>query len=76
MYTLLLPGRSHILSADAGEAVLQAIDGGRRFITVPIELNGEGSGAWTVTVNVEQVVALIHHPITGVQPNAALRLLT
>ena len=76
MYTLLLPGRAHLLSADAGSALLDAIDRDLQFVTVPIELNGEGSGAWTVTVNVKQVVALIHHPITATQPNAMLRLLT
>ena len=62
MHTLLLPGRSHVISDGAAELLLSALSNGRAVEVIPIELNGEGSGAWDVYVNVHQVIAVIRHP--------------
>jgi hypothetical protein len=58
MYTLLLPGRSHAISDETAARLLRALCEGKRVEVVPIELNGEGSGAWDVALNVRQVIAL------------------
>lgn len=58
--------------------IIEALNSGRAVETVPIELNGEGSGEWEVTINVAQVIALVKHPSLEVatkSPAPTLRLL-
>jgi hypothetical protein len=77
MYTLLLPGRSHVISDEAALQLLRALKNDEVVASVAMELNGEGSGAWNVTVNVRQVIALIEHPRAARKPderNGALRV--
>ena len=78
MYTLLLPGRSHAISDEAAARLLTALGEGKPVEVVPIELNGEGSGAWDVALNVRQVIALVKHPHSckGVEEQVQLRVVT
>jgi len=71
-----MPGRSHLISDNSAAAVVAALKCGQAVETIPIELNGEGSGDWEVTINVAQVVALIRHPdVTTASPaGPSLRL--
>jgi hypothetical protein len=58
----MMPGRSHIITNEAGTAILRAMEERRHFLKIGIELNGEGSGLWNVTINTSQVIALVEHP--------------
>jgi hypothetical protein len=73
-YTLLLSGRSHVLSDAAAAILLRALEADEATATVVIELNGEGSGGWEVTINVRQIIALIKHPRADATPTLAARL--
>lgn len=77
-YTLFLPGRSHIITAATAARLIDALEHGRRVETIFVELNGEGSGAWEVVVNVQQVIAIVRHPVgrqhDAAGPPAGLRL--
>lgn len=62
MFTLLLAGRSHVVSNEMAHKLLAAMEAGRAYEWIEVEMNGEGSGFWRVAVNVQQVSALVEHP--------------
>lgn len=62
MYTLLLPGRSHIISDEMADQLLAALNSDKAVESIRVEMNGEGSGDWDVIINVRQVIALVKHP--------------
>jgi hypothetical protein len=62
MYTIQFGSRAHFLTDDAAETVRAAIAGGELFVTVPIDLSGDGLADYEVTLNVAHIVALIRHP--------------
>ena len=74
MYTLLLPGRSYILEDAAATTIRDALNAREATATIGIELNGEGSGDWDVTINLAQVIALIAHPVPESVQHPGLRL--
>lgn len=77
MYTLLLPGRSHIVNDEMAARIIDALEDNRVIETIFVEMNGEGSGDWEVVVNVRQVIALVKHPVAhqpGNTPVSGLRL--
>ncbi len=72
MYTLLLPGRSHIVNDEMASRIIAALENDRAVETILVEMNGEGSGEWEVVINVRQVIALVKHPSTRSQHEAAV----
>lgn len=66
MHTLILPGRSHVISDEMAARLIAALNERRPVESVAVEMNGEGTGEWEVFVNVNQIIALVKHP------NAAL----
>ena len=79
MFTLLLSGRSHVISDEMGQKLLIALDSGRAYEWIQVEMNGEGSGVWDVAINVSQIIALIRCPGSAVAENVTfngLRLIT
>lgn len=69
MFTLLLSGRSHLISDDMAQRILAALDAGRPYEWIRVEMNGEGSGSWDVAINLSQLVALVRHPaVEGMEP--------
>jgi len=61
MYTIQFGVRAHFIDDDAAKAVLQAMETGERFVTVPIDLAADNRGTYTVTLNVSHIVAVIKH---------------
>jgi hypothetical protein len=59
MFLLELPTKTHIVDDVTAEAIMRAWAERRPAVTIPIEINGEGSGAWSVTINLAQVVQLV-----------------
>lgn len=77
MYTLLLPGRSHVIRDGMAEKLILALENHRAVEWIRVEMNGEGSGEWDVAINVGQIVALVKHPAvspTRLSPPSGLRL--
>ena len=74
MYTILLPGRSHIVSNEAAKSIVDAIEDGRRLVTIEVEMNGEGSRPWNIILNVAQVIALVEQPLSRDRRQPALTL--
>jgi hypothetical protein len=62
LFTLLLSGRSHLVSDEMGQKLLDAMEARRAYEWIQVEMNGEGSGFWDAAINVQQIVALIRHP--------------
>jgi hypothetical protein len=61
MYTIQFGQRAHFLTDDAAERVLHAIEAGKPFVTVPVDLAADGGEHYVVTLNVDHIVALIKH---------------
>lgn len=78
LYTLFFPGRSHIITAATAARLISALECGKRVESIFVELNGEGSGEWEVVVNVQQVIAIVKHPVSrdATRAPAGLRLVS
>jgi hypothetical protein len=59
VFLLELPTKTHIVNDAAAHAIMQAWADRQPAVTIPIEINGEGSGAWNVTINTAQVIQLV-----------------
>lgn len=61
MYTIQFGNRSGFIDAANADAVFRAMHERERFVTVQVDIANDGGASYEVTLNVDQVIAVIKH---------------